>query len=147
MEVMAIMKVRAIIIILTLILFLVSCVPKYRRSIEGFYSGSNSSALLGILDKLLKENRFIFKGTAEKPVEYTIVAFYSRYDNTLQQEITSVIFLKGVDKNDRSQFLVTVNGPGREEAIKREVDKAFEALVSEIESRLDSSKLKILKKS
>lgn len=144
---MAIMKVRAIITISMLLLFLFSCVPKYRRSIEGVYSGSNSSALLGILDKLLKEDRFIFKGTAEKPVEYTIVAFYSRYDDALQQEITAVIFLKDVDEKDWAQFLVTVNGPGQEEAIKKAVDKGFEALVSEIESRLEPSRLKILKKS
>jgi hypothetical protein len=103
-------------------------------------------ALWAILDNLLKENRFIFKGTAESPGEYTVIAFYSRYDDNLDQEITSVIFLKDFPENDRTQFLLTVNGIGWDEAIKTEVDKDFGVLVSAMRYRLEPSRIKVFEK-
>jgi hypothetical protein len=142
------MRRRIIILILSLTLFLFTCVPAYQRYIEGTYTGSSSSDLFIVLDELVKEDQFIFLRTWEKPLRYTMIADYERYDDSIQKKIYLIIFLKDVDEvKGQTEFLITVNGPGDEKPIKRAVDKAFETLVFEIESRLEPSKLKILKKS
>jgi hypothetical protein len=130
------------------ILYLLGCVPKYQRYVEGIYKGSNPSDLLTLLDDLVKGNKFIFKTSTVKSREYTLIAVYNRYDDNIQQDIELIVFLKEFKEgNGRTEFLITVNALGREKSTKSAVNRDFETLVSGIESRLEPSKLKILKKS
>jgi len=139
---------RVIIFILLLALFLVACVPAYQRYIEGSYVGSSSSELFPLLDELVKGDGFIFLRTWEKPLRYTMIADYEKYDERIQKKIYLIIFLKDIDeRKDQTEFLITVDGLGNEKPIKRAVDKAFEDLVEKIKSRFEKSKFRIDKMS
>jgi hypothetical protein len=138
-------KRQFVFIFLTLFLIILSCVPRYQRYIEGIYTGSSSSDFFPIIDNIVKRNRFIFQYTLEKPMRYTIVTNYEKYDDTIK--IFVIIFLKDIDDGkNQTEFLITVNSIGTEKPIKKAVNKAFESLASEIESCLEPSKIKILKK-
>ena len=141
------MRVQSITLIILLVLLLSNCVPKYQRYIEGIYKGANPSELLRILDEQVKRNKFVFERTIEKSQEYAVIAVYNQPNENIHQDIRLIIFLKDTEGNDWTEFLITVNALGRENTTKMEVDKAFESLVSEIESRMEPSKFKILKKS
>jgi hypothetical protein len=143
-----VMKERRILPIIWLMLFCLGCVPVYQRNIEGIYKGSRSVELFPILDKVSKEHHFTFKGSFDKPQNYTIIADYIRYDVAIQKNIYLEIFLKDIDEStQQTEFLIRLNGPGREEEIKKSVDKIFEALVSGVVSELESSRLQIMKES
>ena len=142
------MRKQNIMLILLLILFLTTCVPTYQRYIEGVYNGSSSAELFSILDELVKGNNFVFKGTFEKPQRYTIVADYSRFEDSIEKDVYLMVFLKDIDESkSQTEFLITLNGPGREKPIKRAVDKAFEDLVVKIKARFEESRFKIIKMS
>lgn len=108
-----------------------------------------STSFLEALEDVVKGKEFenLFVTVPESTSKASIIASYSRYEETLRKDLHINIRIEYNNEKRQSEFLISLGAFGWETQTMEAVDKAFEDLVEKIKSRFEESKFKITKMS